>query len=277
MKSTGKASAGGFDPAAARERCKRYRKRILALSQKVSALHVAPAFSCVEMTDAVYNGLMRRGADGKFADTFVMSKGHGCMSQYAILEELGILPAGELDRYCTPAGCLGAHPDYGNPGIHASTGSLGHGLALCAGMAYASKLQGRDETLYCLMGDGEMQEGSVWEAVMMSPNLKLGNLVALLDFNDFQGLGRTTETHPNFMPMVEKVESFGWEAADVDGHSSEAIYNAIRARRGEKPFLLVCRTVKGKGVSYMENVPIWHYRSPNPEEYKQALAEIDQA
>ena len=262
------------DWAAARDRCRQYRRRILAVSQTVSALHVAPAFSCLEIVDAVYNILMRRNGDGTPTDGFVMSKGHGVMAQYAVLEDLGILPTSALDTYCTPAGILGAHPDYGNPGIEASTGSLGHGLALAAGMAYADKLKGEARTTFVVLGDGEMQEGSVWEAVMMAPNLKLDNLVAFLDFNDYQGLGRTTETHPHFMPMSEKLRSFGWEAADVDGHDSAAVVEAVRNRAGGKPLFLTCTTVKGRGVSYMIDAPIWHYRSPSKDEYKQALDEL---
>ncbi len=262
------------DWAAARDRCNQYRRRILAVSQTVSALHVAPAFSCLEIVDAVYNILMRRTATGGPADGFVMSKGHGVMAQYAVLEDLGVLPKSALDTYCTPGGMLGAHPDYGNPGIEASTGSLGHGLALAAGMAYADKLKGEARTTFVVLGDGEMQEGSIWEAVMMAPNLKLDNLIAFLDFNDYQGLGRTTETHPHFLPMTEKLQSFGWEAADVDGHDTSAVVEAVRNRKGGKPLFLTCKTVKGRGVSYMIDAPIWHYRSPSKDEYQQALDEL---
>lgn len=268
--------ADGFDVDAAKRRCRGYRRRILDISQRVTALHVAPSFSCIEIVDAVYNGLMRRAADGSPADGFVMSKGHGVMTQYVVLEDLGVLPSAELDRYCRPDGCLGAHPDYGTPGIEASTGSLGHGLAIAGGMAYADKLRGHsDRATYVVLGDGEMQEGSVWESVMMIPNLKLDNLVAFVDFNDYQGLGRTTETHPHFYPLAPKAELFGWEAADIDGHDSAAIVETVKRRKGGRPMMVVCRTVKGKGVSYMIDAPIWHYRSPSPAEYAQALAELE--
>lgn len=263
-----------FDAAAARRRCRGYRRRILDISQTVTALHVAPAFSCIEIVDAVYNGLMRRDATGRPRDAFVMSKGHGVMAQYAVLEDVGILPADDLDRYCRPDGRLGAHPDAGLPGIPASTGSLGHGLAIAAGMAYADRLQGEDRRTYVLIGDGEAQEGSIWEAVMQAPNLGLGNLVAFLDFNDYQGLGRTSETHPHFYPVADKIERFGWEAVDIDGHDPAAIVAAVARARGDRPLMVVCRTVKGMGVSYMIDAPIWHYRSPSPAEYAQALDEL---
>jgi transketolase len=263
-----------LDLAAARQRCLRYRRRILDISQQVSALHVAPAFSCVEMVDSIYNELMRRGQDNSSVDTFLMSKGHGCLIQYVILEERGILSRKDLEMYCKPGGRLGAHPDYGIPGIEASTGSLGHGLGMAVGMAYADRLKGDERSIYVVIGDGEMQEGSIWEAFMMAANLRLNKLIVLADVNDFQGLGRTSVTHPFFYPVPEKALAFGWDAAEVNGHDHRTIYDAVANRRPDRPMLVVCRTVKGKGVSYMENVPIWHYRSPNPKEYKQAIDEL---
>lgn len=263
-----------FDNEAARARCRRYRRRILDISQQVTALHVAPAFSCTEMTDAVYNGLMRHDADGLDRDVFLMSKGHGCMIQYVILEERNILTREDLDLYCKPGGRLGAHPDYGTPGINASTGSLGHGLGIATGQAYAEKLKHTDTLIYCILSDGEFQEGSTWEAMMMAANLRLDNLVALMDFNDFGGLERMSDGHQAFYPLVPKAEAFGWESVEVDGHDEEAIVNAVTGRQGGRPLLVVCRTTKGKGVSYMENVPIWHYRSPNKDEYLQGMKEL---
>jgi transketolase len=172
------------------------------------------------------------------------------------------------------AGRLGAHPDYGTPGIEASTGSLGHGMGIAAGMAHADKIKGDERSVFVVLSDGEMQEGSTWEAIMMAANLNLNNLVALLDLNDFQGLGRTSETHPHFYPILDKIRAFGWETVEVNGHDAGAIFEAVTSRDGRSPFFLVGKTVKGKGVSYMENVPIWHYRSPNKEEYAQAMAEL---
>ena len=257
-----------LDPAVAQARCRSYRKRILEVSQQVSALHIASAFSCTEIVDAVYNELMAE------PDTFVMSKGHGCMIQYVILEEKGKLERRDLDLYCKVGGRLGCHPDYGNPGIEASTGALGHGLSMALGMAYAEKFRGKGGTVYCVLSDGELQEGSSWEALMQASSLKVSNLVAFIDNNDFQSLGRTSETHPTFYPVVDKLQAFGWEAHEVDGHDAAAIVARVRGRAGDRPLALNCRTTKGKGVSFMENVPIWHYRSPNPEEYVRALDEI---
>ena len=259
--------------AAARSRCLTYRKRILDISQQVTALHIAPAFSCTEIVDAIYNEFMRwNGQDTQ--DVFLMSKGHGCMIQYVILQERGILTPQDLDDYCKPGGRLGAHPDYGVPGIAASTGSLGHGMGIATGMAFAEKLQKRDGLVFLVLSDGECQEGSTWEGAMMAGNLKLDNLIAFVDLNDFSGLERMSDGHPAFHPVLPKFESFGWSGAVVNGHSIEDIADAYHDRTPGKPFVVVCNTVKGKGVSYMEHVPIWHYRSPSPEEYVQAQAEL---
>ena len=262
-----------FDPSAARRRCLTYRRRILDISQQVGALHIAPAFSCTEIVDVVYNGLMRWDGEDT-PDVILMSKGHGCMIQYVILEEKGILLREDLDLYCKPGGRLGAHPDYGVPGISASTGSLGHGMGIATGMAYGERLQQRDGQIYLVLSDGECQEGSTWEGAMMAGNLALENLIAFVDLNDFSGLERMSEGHPAFHPVIDKFLSFGWEGVEVNGHSADEIHEAVMNRKGGKPFVVVSKTVKGKGVSYMEHVPIWHYRAPSPEEYKQACDEL---
>ena len=261
-----------FNADAARERCRRYRRRILDISQQVSALHIGSAYSCTEIVDTIYHGLMDRSRD-----TFLMSKGHGCMIQYAILEDLGVLSRADLDAYCTPNGRLGVHPDYGNPGIEGSTGSLGHGLSMVVGMALAERARNTGGTIYTVLSDGEVQEGSTWEATMMASSLKLANVVAFVDNNDFQSLGRTSETHPSFYPLVDKYIAFGWECVEVPGHNSGALFDAVASRTGGKPLMVVAKTTKGRGVSYMENVPIWHYRSPNREEYAKAVQELEAA
>jgi len=264
-----------FNPAEAQRRCLKHRKRILEVSQQVSALHGAGAFSAIEMVDCIYHGLMREKNGAPSPDTFLMSKGHGCMSQYVVLEYLGVLTRQDLDLYCKSGGILGCHPDYGNPGIEASTGSLGHGMGLATGMAYAEqKIHKRDGVVYIVLSDGEFQEGSTWESMMMAANLGVRNLVAMMDHNGYQSFGKTTETHPAFYPIRAKLEAFGWEVAEVNGHDSQAIYTAVNQRKGEKPFMMIANTVKGRGVSFMENQPIWHYRSPNSAEYDQAMGEL---
>ncbi len=264
----------GFDQAAAHGRCMQYRRRILDISQQVSALHAAGAFSALEMVDCIYHCLMRRNSDGISPDTFLMSKGHSCMAQYVILEDMGVLSRNDLDLYCKPGGRLGCHPDYGVPGIEASTGSLGHGMGLAVGMAYTDKSRGDDRRIFLVTSDGELQEGSTWETMMMAANLGVDNLLGFLDHNGSQSFGHTRETHPKFYPIREKVEAFGWECVDVNGHDASAVYHAVMNRKGGRPFMLIGNTVKGRGVSFMENKPIWHYRSPNREEYIQAITEL---
>ena len=210
--------ANRLDLAGAPERCRAYRRRILEISQQVQALHIASAYSCTEIVDALYNILMAESGD-----TFLMSKGHGCMIQYVILEERGILGRADLDAYCRAGGRLGCHPDYGNPGIEASTGSLGHGLSMALGMAYAERVKKTGGTVHAVLSDGELQEGSTWEAVMMASSLGVTNLVVVVDNNDFQSLGRTSETHPSFYPVVEKFQAFGWEAVELPGHDAAAL------------------------------------------------------
>jgi len=266
-----------IDTVAAKQRCNRFRRRILEVSQQVQALHIGSAYSCTEIVDCIYFELMRPGSERGSPDTFLMSKGHGCMIQYVILEELGVLTRHDLDRYCKADGKLGCHPDYGNPGIMASTGALGHGLSMAVGMAYAEKVRGGEGIVYCVLSDGEVQEGSTWEATLMASSLGVSNLVAFIDNNDFQSLGRTSVTHPSFYPVVEKYRAFGWHSVEVPGHDSQAIRDAVVGRRTDRPLMVVCKTTKGKGVSYMENVPIWHYRSPSKEEFQQALRELEQA
>ncbi len=188
---------------------------------------------------------------------------------------MGVLKRSDLAAYCTPSGKLGVHPDYGIPGIEASTGALGHGLSMALGMAYAEMTKKRGGIVYTVLSDGEVQEGSTWEATLMASSLKVNNLIGFIDNNNMQSLGFTHVTHPSFYPVVDKFQAFGWECVEVDGHDSAAIYNAVTGRRGDRPLIVNCKTTKGRGVSYMENVPMWHYRSPNKAEYEQALREID--
>ena len=215
---TGSAATPRFDVEASRQRCRKYRKRILDISQTVPALHIAPAFSCLEIVDTVYFGFMQHGGEGREPDTFILSKGHGAMAQYCVLEERGVLRPEEVSQSGRDGGRLGMHPDVGIPGIEASTGSLGHGLPIGVGMALADQRLGIERTVWVVLSDGELEEGSVWEVLMLAPSLGLTRIVVIVDLNDFQSLGRISQIHPNFYPMVDKIKAFGWECAEVDGH-----------------------------------------------------------
>lgn len=255
-------------------RCRRYRRRILEISQQVSALHIAPAFSCTEIVDLVYNELMVERADFTTSDVFIMSKGHGCMIQYVILEERGVLSVSDLDGYCKVGGILGVHPDFGNPGIHASTGSLGHGLGMIVGQAYAERLKGSEVQFFAVLSDGELQEGSTWEAISMAASLSLNNITVFVDNNDFTSLERISASQGAFYPVVEKVLAFNWSVAECDGHDSRALKATVASLSAQSPRMVIAKTTKGKGVSFMEGVPIWHYRSPSTQEFHVALTEI---
>lgn len=256
----------------AEARCRQYRRRILEVSQRLSALHVAPAFSCLELIDCCYRELMQR--EGPTPDNFIMSKGHGAMALYAVLEGLGIMSRFDMDNVCQPGSRIGGHPDYGLPGVEISSGSLGHGLPIAVGMARADLELGQKRTIYVLMGDGEMMEGSVWESLLLAPSLGIKDIVIIVDHNKSIARGSIPINHPNLLPLADKIAAFGWETAEAEGHSAAAICQAIESRSRTRPFALVAHTTKGRGVSYMENKPIWAYRSPNRDEFAQAMAEL---
>jgi transketolase len=264
-----------FDVTISKERCRAMRRRILDISQTVSALHIAPAFSCMEILDTIYFGLMRRDKGGRSSDTFLLSKGHGAMAQYAVLEQLGVLTKADLDGYCHPHGRLGAHPDYGLPGIEASTGSLGHGLPIALGICLANQESGLSSSTFVVLSDGEMMEGSNWEAVMAAINLKIVDLTIFVDSNGFVSATPVVSRHPNLLPLERKFEAFGWDVRSVDGHDQQMLFDAAQSKSPVKPLAIVATTTKGKGVSFMENEGVWHYRSPTPEEYRQAIAELE--
>ena len=168
-------------------------------------------------------------------------------AQYMVLNKLKVLTDKQIKNYCKPGGILGCHPDcYGNPGIEASTGSLGHGMGLAVGMAHVSKINSDDNKIFLVLSDGEFQEGSTWECMMMATNLNVKNLVGFLDHNGSQSFGKTIDTHPKFYPIKEKIESFGWETKEVDGHDQKQIIEAYHDRKNEKPLLIICNTTRAR-------------------------------
>lgn len=248
-----------------KKRCKKIRKKILDISMKVSALHIGGSFSSVEILDVIYNDLLKK------KDKFILSKGHAGILQYVTLNEKKIISDKLLNKYCSKGGLLGVHPDYGIPGIEASTGSLGHGLALASGMALAK----RDSNYYVVLSDGELQEGSTWEAALAISSNRLKNIIVVVDNNGFQSSTRTIDTHPTLYPIDKKFSSFGWEVSSCNGHDSKDIYTKIKKRKKNKPFALIAKTKKSYPVNFMMRDPKWHYRSPNKKEYLKALQEID--
>lgn len=210
-------------------------------------------------------------------DRFVLSKGHGCPSLYAVLALKGYFPFEELESLRHVGAMLQGHPDMkGTPGIDMSTGSLGQGISAACGMAAAAKVDGKDYRVYSILGDGECEEGQVWEAAMFAAHYKLDNLCIIIDNNGLQIDGKVEDV-AGLCNLKEKFESFGFSVAEIDGHNFEEIEKAFSAAREckGKPFVIIAKTIKGKGVSFMENQVGWHGVAPNAEQYEQAMAELD--
>lgn len=210
-------------------------------------------------------------------DRFVLSKGHGCAALYAVLAECGFFPMAWLDTYYQDGSPLAGHVTHKDvPGVEVSTGSLGHGLPIATGMALAAKRDGKSYRVFCLLSDGELNEGSTWEPILFAPHHKLDNLVAIVDYNKIQSLGRVKEVI-DLDPLADKWRAFGWAVREIDGHDLAAIERALTELpyEPERPSCIVAHTVKGKGVSFMEDQLLWHYKAPLGEEFTIALAELD--
>ncbi len=256
------------------------RLHILRTALKAGKGHVPPAFSWVEIGVALFYGghLNLRSHDPKWEnrDRFILSKGHGCLTLYAMLADLGFFPKTELDNFCGPGSLLAGHPDTQIPGVEGVSGSLGHGLGLSAGLALGAKLHSYPWKVVTVMGDGECQEGSVWEAAMFASHHQLHNLVAIIDRN---GLGATNYTEKNVAlePLVSKWKAFGWEVVSINGHSFEEldkVLGCFRQRQSLKPLMILAQTVKGKGLSFMEASVDWHHRIPKGEEVEEAIRQL---
>ena len=262
-----------------KNKMKEYRKKIFLSAYSGGVGHLASAFSCVEILYALYLGSVMRhdpncpGWDGR--DIFVMSKGHGSLALYAVLAEAGYFSESELYKFCRPGEMLGGEPNCLEvPGVEASTGSLGHGLSIALGMALALKADGKNNHVYCLVGDGECQEGSIWEAVMSAPRFKADNLTCVVDSNHIQKMD-FIEKVMGSENLKEQFESFGWQIKITDGHSVADITEKLSGTwEPGKPRCLIAETTKGKGVSLMENTPEWHWRMPNKKELKVFCSEL---
>ncbi len=240
--------------------------------------HVPPAFSWVEIgTCLFYSGALRidpRDPRWPARDRFLLSKGHACLTLYAILADLGFFSSDELGRFAKDGSMLAGHPDLEVPGAEMISGSLGHGLGVGAGLALSAQLDASDRLCVVLLGDGECQEGSVWEAAMFASQHKLDRLVAIVDRNR---LGATdfTENTLGLEPFAKRWESFGWEVKTVDGHDLKKLcseFIALRRRTRKQPLVYIANTVKGKGLAFMENSPDWHHALPKGEAAQKALA-----
>jgi transketolase len=256
------------------------RKLIIDMLSKAKSGHPGGSLSAVEIITCLYFEVMRHDPKNpalKERDRFHLSKGHACPCLYAALSEAGYFDKKHLSTLRKLGSLLQGHPDRRTPGIEVASGSLGQGLSVALGMSLSLRLDKSDSRVYCLMGDGEIQEGNVWEAAMAAVHFRVDNLCAIVDYNRFQIDGRI-EDIMNLEPLVNKWESFGWHVIQADGHNIddllEAFYEA-KTIKG-KPTVVIAHTVKGKGVSFMEHVVDFHGRAPTDEETKVALKELEE-
>jgi len=258
------------------------RRNALEMSHISRGSHIGSVLSCAEIIAVLYTRVLHVDpARPRMPerDRLVLSKGHAGSAIYAALAETGFFPVEQLKTHYGNGSVLSGHVSHkGVPGVEVSTGSLGHGLGIAAGMALGAKMDGAAWRVFAVLGDGECDEGSVWESALQAAQLRLGNLTAVVDYNHMQSLDRVEKTL-ELEPFAAKWRDFGWTAESVDGHDPEALEAAFRradARRGEgRPGVILAHTVKGKGVSFMENDILWHYRTPQGEEYEAALRELE--
>lgn len=248
---------------------------------RAKASHVGSALSITDIIAVLYGRTLRvdpAAPDDPERDRFILSKGHACVAVYAALAETGFIDPALLETYGTDGSSLMAHISHKVPGAEFSTGALGHGLPFGTGKALAAKRQAKDWRTIVLTSDGEWDEGSNWEAALFAAHHKLDNLLCIIDYNKLQSLTSIEETL-RLEPLNSKFDAFGWAVQEVDGHDHDALSNALDAGSwpSGKPAMLIAHTMKGKGVSFMENRVEWHYRNPTPELLAQALAEIEGA
>lgn len=254
------------------------RKSVYIIAHHAGGGHMGAAFSMADIIATLYFGDVLRydakNPDWEGRDRFVLSKGHACYALYATLARAGYFDREKLKTVGKPGSEFGGHPKiYEIPGVEASTGALGHGLSFTIGMALAHKVDQKENHFYVLLGDGECQEGSVWEGALSAPTLKLDNLTVIVDHNKLQAMD-DLENIVRMKPFAGKWEAFGWNVLEIDGHNIEEIRGALLARKRDMPTVVIANTIKGKGVSFMEGVPIWHYRMPNEQELQILMRDL---
>jgi transketolase len=243
--------------------------RIVELSYKAKEGHVPSALSILDIIWVIYHkiiniNLIQKNSQNR--DFFILSKGHGCLAHYVILEKKGIISSKDLNTFCKYTSNFGGHPDSRKiKGVECSTGSLGHGFPFAAGVAYGNKLLNRKSKIIALVGDGECNEGSIWETCMIANHHKLNNLICIVDKN------KSTDRALNINSLKSKFISFGWRAIDINGHSHKEIFNAINIK-SKKPLAIIAHTTKGKGIKFMENNPEWHHKTLSKDLFNQIIS-----
>ena len=260
---------------------KKIRIHALKMSNLGKSSHISAALSMADILAVLYGSFLNvdpENPNKPDRDRFILSKGHAGAAVYATLAEMGFFSVDKLRTHYQDGSDLSGHVSHkGIPGVELSTGSLGHGLSVGAGMALDAKLSGKKHRVVVLLSDGECDEGSNWEAILFSGHYKLNNLIAIVDYNKYQALTKVSETL-DLEPFADKWKCFGWNVYEVDGHNHDEIENVLNRSRDEKekPTVVIAHTVKGKGVSFMEKDPVlWHYRTPQGDEFKAALKELE--
>jgi transketolase len=261
-------------------KAKEIRQSVLEMCCKAGTGHVTSAFSAVEILVALYTGGILRhdpqNPNWEGRDRFIMSKGQASVLLYPILADAGYFPKEELDHFCKSNGKFGVHLQHDVPGAEITSGSLGHGIGIATGLALGYKLNRELNMVFCLLGDGECYEGSVWEAAMFAGHNRLNNLVAIVDRNHLC-VTNFTENMLEIEPFEDKWRSFGWNAVTVNGNSFAEIFEVlagVRCRKSSKPLVVIADTVKGQGISFMSNLPLWHGLAPKNEDAVCAMAEL---
>jgi len=254
------------------------RKLSLQMVYDAKASHIGGSLSMADILAVLYSDILN--VDPLFPnnptrDRFLLSKGHACTGLYAVLALKGFFPISNLSSYAKDGSDFIAHTNHHIPGIEISAGSLGHALSVCCGLALAAKRKNCNWKTFCLVSDGELDEGSNWEAILLAPQLKLDNLILIIDYNKIQSLGSVKDVI-NLEPLIDKFKSFRWETFEVDGHNHDLLKtvftNALEL--DGKPKVIVAHTVKGKGISFMENNLLWHYKSPSKDQLDEAIYEL---
>lgn len=259
---------------------KKIRLHALEMTHLGKSSHIGSILSIADILAVLYGEVMNYDPNEPNydkRDRFILSKGHAGAGVYAALSESGFFPTELLKEHYSDGSIFSGHVSHkGVPGVEFSTGSLGHGLSVACGMALAAKLDKRTHRVFNLMSDGECDEGSNWEAILFAPHHNLNNLVNIVDFNNLQSI-YSTDITLNLQPFREKWEAFGWEVIEIDGHNHDELTDALSYQESfiDKPLCIICTTIKGKGVSFMENNNLWHYRTAQGDEYEKAKKEIE--
>lgn len=261
------------------EMAKKIRKTSVTMVYKAHASHIGGALSMADILAVLYSDILiydKSNPKWEKRDRCLLSKGHACASFYAVLAHAGFFPIDELDSYAQKGSSFLCHTTHHVPGVEISAGSLGHGFPIACGIALSAKIKKENFNTYVILGDGEMDEGSNWEALLFGAHHNLSNLCVIIDYNKIQSFGDTNDVL-RLEPLVDKLESFNWNVINVDGHNHDELFHAFDLFKHEenKPTIIIANTIKGKGVSFMENNLAWHYKSPNEEQYKQAMEEIE--